>query len=168
MLSDKEILKRLKESSCNLDQTIISGLAISPFDPKRLGSASYDLTTRVEFQNRGVKRLVTEEEINMPRDLAGLVVARSRIALRGLFASFGPLVDPGYRGKLIFLVWCPEEPNKTYDESDLFQIMFFKVGEVNVAYNEKQTATAMDRPGFSPSTGSPPVTDVKGEKNPNV
>jgi dUTPase len=168
MLSDKDILERMKESIMNKDTGEIAGLSISPYYPQKLGSVSYDLTTRVEYQNRGVKRLVTEETINIPRDLVGIVCSRSRLAMRGLFASFSSLVDPGYRGKLTFLVWCPEEPNKNYDESDLFQIMFFKVGEVNVTYNEKPNATAMDRPGFSPTTGSPPITDVKGEKNPNV
>jgi dUTPase len=168
MLSDKDILERMKESIMNKDTGEIAGLSISPYYPQKLGSVSYDLTTREEYQNRGVKRLVTEEVINMPRDLVGIVSARSRLELRGLFAAFSFLVDPGFRGKLTFLVWCPEEPNKNYDISDLFQIMFFKVGEVNVAYNEKPTATAMDRSGFNQTTGSPIATDVKGEKNPNV
>ena len=158
MLSDKEIEVLL------LQEKII----INPYVLGHLGSVSYDLTTIQESQNRGVRRLVTVETITLSKDIVGLVCPRSRIALRGLFFSSSSLVDPGYSGKLIFLVWCPEEPNKEYPINDLFQIMFFKVGEVNVAYNEKPTATAMDRPGFSPTTGSPPITDVKGEKNPNV
>lgn len=153
MLSDKEIEARIKSLCQDSNGSFDSGMLITPFDKKRLGPVSYDLTTEVVDQKRGVKRLVTKETINMPRDLAGIVSARSRLEMRGLFAAFSFLVDPGYEGKLTFLVWRPEEPNKDYDASDLFQIMFFKVGEVEQAYNERPSSTAMGRKGFNDQAG---------------
>jgi len=144
MLSDKEIKERLTLNSLDPKQLIIA-----PFDPECLGPVSYDLHT---FQSappiRGVRRLISIEQFSMPRDLVGLVCLRSRSSQRGIFASFGPLIDPGFRGQLIFLVWKPENPNLDFSVADLFQVMFFKVGEVDVSYDERKSSTAMERKGF--------------------
>lgn len=147
LLSDKQIKELIWKSvqgpEANLDQSLIE-----PFDEKKLGPVSYDLTTIQESQTRGIRRLVTKETLHLPRDIVGFVVPRSRIAKRGLFFSSSLLVDPGYQGKLIFLVYCPEELNRDVPISDLFQIMFFKIGKVEVAYDERESSTAMGREGF--------------------
>jgi deoxycytidine triphosphate deaminase len=90
----------------------------------------------------------------MPRDLVGMACLRSRSTQRGIFASFSPLIDPGFRGGLIFLVWKPENPNLDFPVGDLFQVMFFKVGEIDVSYNERKNSTAMERKGFGTEDNS--------------
>ena len=55
MLSDKQIL-----------DLIASGdIMIEPFDVKRLGPVSYDLTTESESQFRGTHKLVSKETIKL-------------------------------------------------------------------------------------------------------
>jgi dCTP deaminase len=44
--------------------------------------------------------LQTWETFNMPRDCVGRLGLKSGLARRGLFASIGPQVDPGFEGKL--------------------------------------------------------------------
>jgi len=138
LLSDREILQCLK----------FRGLKIKPFDPSRLGPVSYDITTDVQDFKNKAWRLVSKERFTLPKDLAGLVSLRSRTSKMDLFASFSQLVDPGYSGHLLFLIYNPAYPETLTEFKDLFQIMFFKVGKVNVAYNERKTSTAMDRKGF--------------------
>jgi deoxycytidine triphosphate deaminase len=139
MLSDKQIKDLISQKE----------IKITPFDKKNLGPVSYDLSTVSEYISRGVRRLVTRETIQLSKAVAGIICLRSRGALRGLFWSGSQLVDPGYKGKLLFLVYDPVNPNKDYDSSDLFQIMFFRVGAVEVPYDERPASTAMNREGFN-------------------
>ena len=149
MLSDFEITKLIADKQ----------LIIEPFDMKRLGPVSYDLKTVQESSSRGVKKLVTVETIQMPYDVAGVVMARSRVANREVFTSFGPLVDPGYKGKLIFLVWKPGNPNEDYNVSDLFQIVFFRIKTPAVTYDQRPESTAMLRSGFDKEKYTKETTD---------
>lgn len=138
MLTDKEIKQLIK----------FKRLRIEPFDPKRLGPVSYDLTTFRKGEYRGVLRLVSEERITLARNIAGWVSLRSNTTKRNIFASFSSLVDPGYSGHLIFLVFDPTN-RFVGNLINIFQIVFFKVGEVEVAYDEREKSTAMDRKDFS-------------------
>jgi len=139
LLTDSEIVEYLA------DQRLI----IEPFKRERLGPVSYDITTRPEGVGRnGVWRLVSIETITMPRDLVGMLAPRSKTSKQGIFSSYSPLVDPGYRGHVIFLVYNPALPSYPGHLKNLFQLMFFRIGKVNVAYNERKTSTAMDREGF--------------------
>lgn len=143
LLSDKQIL-----------DLIASGdIKIEPFDRKRLGPVSYDLTTEsIEPGFRGVYKLVSKERIRLSNKVVGLVCMRSRTTLQGWFGSFSALVDPGYCGNLIFLVYKPAliAVSSIGEMNDMFQIMFFKVGDVEQAYNERELSTAMNRKGWSP------------------
>lgn len=137
MLSDKQIL-----------DLIASGdIMIEPFDAKRLGPVSYDLTTESESQFRGTHKLVSKETIKLSNKVAGLVCMRSRSTIAGWAASYSQLVDPGYCGKLIFLAWQPV-PTPYSEVDKMFQIMFFKVGDVGKAYDERESSTAMNRKGW--------------------
>jgi len=136
MLTDKEILEAIKFERIKID----------PFDLERLGPVSYDITTKIVKRVGNISKLVSVEKFELSRNMVGLIVPRSRIAKLGLFTSYGPLIDPGYRGKLIFLVLTQDSYRRKL--SDLFQIIFFKVGEVMEAYNERKKSTAMDREGF--------------------
>ena len=137
MLSDKQIL-----------DLIASGdIMIEPFEKERLGPVSYDLTTESNSQFRGVRKLASKETIKLSNKVAGLICMRSRSTIAGWVASYSQLVDPGYCGRLIFLAW--QLVSTPYLEVDkMFQIMFFKVGEVEQAYNERESSTAMNRKGW--------------------
>jgi len=49
--------------------------------------------------------LVTYETLNIPNDLIGRIGLKSGFTRRGLFASTGPQIDPGFRGKLFVTIW---------------------------------------------------------------
>jgi dCTP deaminase len=49
--------------------------------------------------------LMTDEEVNIPDDLAAFISLRFKVALRGLINISGRHVDPGYQGKLVFSVY---------------------------------------------------------------
>jgi len=124
-------------------------ITIEPFDIKKLGPVSYDLTTRLERDDEEVIDLVTEETITLSRDIAGIVCFRSNATKRSSppIAVFSQLVDPGYSGKLIFRIVKLKYP--LGDLTSLFQIMFVKVdGKVAVPYNKRKSSTAMNRVGF--------------------
>ena len=142
MLTDKEIKGLMEEKKIQLN----------PFYERCLGPVSYDVGTRIEeVADLGVYRLVSHEEVKLSKDIAGIIGERSRIANYSLFASFSPLIDPGFKGHLIFLVQDPFYQLRNVQEElgALFQIMFFRVGEVNVAYNEREKSTAMHRENFN-------------------
>jgi len=65
-----------------------------------------------------------------------------------MFSSYSPLVDPGYTGHVIFLVYNPARPRYPGHMKNLFQLMFFKIGKVDVAYDERKISSAMGRQGF--------------------
>jgi len=122
---------------------------IDPFDPEKLGPVSYDLTT--EFDqipwDGNMARLVSVETITLPRNITAIVGLRSRAVIKEeVFASFSFLVDPGFSGKLTFLVYSPA--NYAFNWEDLFQIIFIKIKEPEVAYNERKTSKGMGRSGF--------------------
>ena len=127
-------------------------MSIVPFNHDRLGPVSYDIETEVDsVGDYGIHRLISVEEYRLPRDVAGIIGARSRIANKRLFTSFIPLIDPGFKGHLIFLVLDPfhKVRNIQKEMTGLFQVMFFRLGEVDKAYNERKSSTAMDRKGFN-------------------
>jgi len=139
MLTDKEIVDAIERNK----------IIIEPYHEERLGPVSYDLKTvfdRIPWDGN-IARLVSEEKITLSRDIVGLVSLRSRAVVKEqIFASFSSLVDPGYSGKLTFLVYSPMDYAFNWEE--LFQIMFFKIGKVGTAYNERVSSTAMGRDGF--------------------
>jgi len=158
ILTDKEILKLIKSGK----------LKIEPFDRKRLGPVTYDLTTESRGLSRGVHKLVSVEEITMHKDVAGILMVRSRTTISGLFTAFSPLVDPGYTGHLIFLVYNPVYPNLatagyTDGLKNVIQLAFFRLGEVKVPYNKRKSSTAQGRKGFdrpAAVSGEPTISNT--------
>jgi len=141
MLSDIEIEKLARELA------IAGRPLICPFQRKNLGPVSYDIETTIQDWKHDIARLVSMEHFILPRNVAGIVGLRSRAVIQDeVYASFSPLVDPGFSGKLTFIVY---HLNETFNYKDIFQMMFFKVdGEVGTAYNERKSSTAMGRTGF--------------------
>jgi len=100
MLSDLEIKRLL----------LTGGLKIEPFDSRRLGPVSYDILTELQDWDKNMARLRSVETFTLPRNILGICSLRSRAThMEEIFASFSNLIDPGYSGKLIFLVYSPTE-----------------------------------------------------------
>lgn len=111
MLSDSEILSEINAGS----------LLIEPFDEQFLEPASYDLRIgkdaatvpkngdpMIDLQKAGFivvqpyapALLYAMERLKLPLDLAGRFGLKSGLSRRGVYASVGPQVDPGFDGKL--------------------------------------------------------------------
>jgi dCTP deaminase len=99
------------------------GIRIQPFAEKRLQPASYDLSVGDLAVSSTQKRVVdlskermltvdpgdyavlqTLENLEFDRSHAGRFGLRSKYARKGVVASVGPQVDPGFRGKLVLSV----------------------------------------------------------------
>lgn len=72
--------------------------------------------------------LITEEEVNLPSDLAAFISLRFSIAIRGLVNISGRHVDPGYRGRLVFSVYnAGTHPVMMKRGDPIFMITFAKL-----------------------------------------
>jgi len=113
-MSDVEILRALKDG----------GISISPYDEQMLQPASYDLKVgkvaatvpsnddtkdpRVDLEEKGVLLIppyapavvYTHEEISLSTEFVGHFGIKSKLARRGLNASVGIQIDPGFKGPL--------------------------------------------------------------------
>jgi len=125
-------------------------IGIEPFDEKKLGAVSYDLTigkiyrflfgdipirilTECWLEPGVIYGLETLETISV-KDITGIVSLRSRAARNGLFSSHSILVDPGYKGKLTFTV----EPKRIR--------MFCRVGMTSTHQIIFMENTLVDKP----------------------
>ena len=111
ILSDVEILREVESKS----------LTIEPFDERYLEPASYDLRVGKDaatvVKDAGpiinleeARFLLIEpyapaviysmEHLSLPLNLAGRFGLKSSLSRRGVYASVGPQVDPGFDGKL--------------------------------------------------------------------
>lgn len=94
-------------------------VGISPFDVQQIQPASYDLRVgpeaavsshhgKVNIKEKGFVELdagdfavlVTEEVISLDNQHSGRFGLRSKWARKGLLATTGPQVDPGFKGRL--------------------------------------------------------------------
>ena len=94
-------------------------VGISPFDERQIQPASYDLRVgpeaavssrrgKVNIKDSGFVELdagdfavlVTEEVITLDNQHSGRFGLRSKWARKGLLATTGPQVDPGFKGRL--------------------------------------------------------------------
>lgn len=94
---------------------------IDPFDENMLQPASYDLTVgkdaatipkngepRVDLEKERILIIPgyapaiiwAKEHLKLPLDLVGRFGLKSHLSRRGIYASVGPQVDPGFEGKL--------------------------------------------------------------------
>ena len=95
-------------------------IVIDPFDENQVQAASYDLRVGAQGATTSTKKLVNIkeqgylllnpgdfgiltvfEEIKLGPQYAGRFGLRSKYARKGLIATTGPQIDPGYRGRLI-------------------------------------------------------------------
>src|SRR5437867_4506029 len=96
-------------------------LGISPYDDEMVQPASYDLkigedAATVPEDGEAVRNLReegfmviqaftpavvwTREELRLPLDIAGRFGLKSSLSRRGIYASVGPQIDPGFKGRL--------------------------------------------------------------------
>jgi len=95
-------------------------LIIDPFEQKQVQAASYDLRVGPQGATTSSKKLVNIEEqgylpiepgdfavvsvfevLTLGPQYAGRIGLRSKYARKGLVATTGPQIDPGYHGRLI-------------------------------------------------------------------
>jgi dCTP deaminase len=109
----------------------IGSLVYSPSLPNP--DKPYDLSKNggaYRIQPYGSAVLMTHETLKLPSDMIGRFGLKSGFARRGLFASTGPQVDPGFDGKLFVSVLnlTPASHVLSYQETFL-SIEFHTLGE---------------------------------------
>jgi dCTP deaminase len=111
ILSDTEILEAIDSKE----------LGISPFDENMLQPASYDLKVGenaatvpengeaiINLRDEGIVVINaytpavvwTLEQLTIPLNMAGRIGLKSNLSRRGVYASLGPQIDPGFSGNL--------------------------------------------------------------------
>jgi len=111
ILSDSDIRKEVAAQR----------LGITPFEDGQVQPASYDLRVGkdaatvqregepiIDLEKEGIlmvqpyapAMVYTMEALEMPLNLVGRFGLKSSLSRRGIYASVGPQVDPGYKGKL--------------------------------------------------------------------
>ena len=131
-------------SDVQIRQALEAGeIGISPFDPEMLQPASYDLKVgkyaatvgrpssdpRFDLESEGSLLIpayapavvFTKEELKLSRSYSGRFGLKSKLARRGLSASVGTQVDPGFQGPLsvTLLNQTPSSMVLNYDEDFL-------------------------------------------------
>lgn len=126
-------------------------LFVTPFEPKKLKGASYDLSLGREalVSNRDEKVLLgpdrthslnlqagdfalvlTKESVKFPMDICANIGMRSSLARMGLILLHGMQVDPGFEGYLRFGLYnaSPRKITLDYDD-DICMIEFHKLAQ---------------------------------------
>lgn len=142
MLSDVEIRREVKAGH----------IVISPFDSEHVEPASYDLrvgkdaATVVRNGDNGIidleKTRVLQiapfapavvwamEHLELPRNIAGRFGLKSSLSRRGIYASVGPQVDPGFSGKLSVTLFNLTTNPIALDYGDTFlSLEFHRLGQ---------------------------------------
>jgi dCTP deaminase len=110
ILTDRQILETYRQGD----------IVIEPFDEKQIQAATYDLRVGEQAATTTLKKVVNVRETGYvaiePGDFGVITVLeiirlgpqyvgrfglRSKFARKGLIATTGPQVDPGYHGRLI-------------------------------------------------------------------
>ena len=119
-LSDLEIEESIGKRS----------ITISPFDPRCLNGAGYDL----QLENDAIipagrhKLVATLERIELGSDIAGVLYIRSSLARVGIIASLA-LIDPGFRGQLTISLYNAGSEIFEMKKGDRFvQVTFHRLG----------------------------------------
>ena len=126
-------------------------ILIAPFDEEQVQAASYDLRVGEQGATTTGKKLVniketgylaielgdfailiTLEELKLGPQYAARFGLRSKYARKGLIATTGPQVDPGYHGRLIIGLTnlTPKSVTLPYKD-DLLTIEFHKLEEAS-------------------------------------
>lgn len=121
---------------------------IKPFEEKCIQPASYDLRIGAHVyappnpdqpfdlsQNGGAYRLppygnaviTTYEDLKLPSTMVGRIGLKSGFARKGLVASTGPQIDPGFEGKLFVSVFNVTAVSHVLEYKDTFLTIEFHV-----------------------------------------
>ncbi len=120
MLSDKEILERLKNGEVKLE----------PFEPSCLNPAGYDLRSlkSIVLKPKHYELAATLETVELGLEVTAYLHIRSSLAREGMIGSFA-VVDPGFRGQLTLNLHNVSEKTVTIGERErIVQIVFHKLG----------------------------------------
>jgi dCTP deaminase len=147
-------------------------IVISPFDPEHIEPASYDLRVgkdaatipqngddgRINLEERRFLVIApfapaiiwTMEHITLPLNIAGHFGLKSGLSRRGIYASVGPQIDPGFSGKLSVTLFNLTTNQVPIDYGDTFlSLEFHKLGErasrpYDGEYQGRETFTSKD------------------------
>lgn len=123
------------------------GIVIAPFEEKQVQSATYDLRVGKQGATTSTKKLIdiqeagyialepgdfgvviVREEIRLGPQYAARFGLRSKFARKGLIATTGPQIDPGYHGRLIIgLTNLTPKPVSISYNDDFVSIEFHKL-----------------------------------------
>lgn len=124
-------------------------IVIKPFEESQLQAASYDLRVGLQGATTSTKKIVSIdregylllkpgdfaivtvlEEIKFNTYHVGRIGLRSKYARKGLIATTGPQIDPGYEGRLIVGLYnlTPKQISLPYKD-DLLTIEIHKLEE---------------------------------------
>ena len=124
-------------------------ITIDPFDEKQVQAASYDLRVGNQGATASSKKLIdiqaegylllkpgdfavaiTLEKICLDAQHVGRFGLRSKYARKGLIATTGPPIDPGYEGRLIIGLTNPTPNSITLSyKDDFLMVEFHKLEE---------------------------------------
>ncbi len=139
ILSDRQI----KEAITNGD------ILIDPFEESQVQSATYDLRVGLQAATTSTKRLIdirkdgylllkpgdfaiitVLEKLHLGTSYTGRFGLRSKYARKGLIATTGPQIDPGYKGRIIIgLTNLTPKPVSLPYKDDLISVEFHKLDE---------------------------------------
>ncbi len=126
-------------------------ILINPFDAKQIQAASYDFRVGEQGATTSAKKLVNIkhqgylslepgdfgvitvlEEIRLGPQYAGRLGLRSKYARKGLIATTGPQVDPGFHGRLIVGITnlTPKPVSLAYKD-DFITVEFHRLEEAS-------------------------------------
>ena len=133
-----------------LKETITAGhISITPYDERQIQAASYDIRVGDQGATTSAKKLVNIrndgylvlqpgdfgivmglEEIHLGPQYVGRIGLRSKYARKGISATTGPQIDPGFHGRLIVgLTNLTPKPVTLPHKDDLLTIEFHKLEE---------------------------------------
>lgn len=124
-------------------------ILINPFEPGQVQAATYDFRVGAQGATTSSKKLVdiksngfillqpgdfavvtVLEELRLGPQYAGRFGLRSKYARKGLIATTGPQIDPGYHGKLILgITNLTPRPISVPYKDDLVSVEFHRLEE---------------------------------------
>jgi len=157
ILTDSQIVEAYKKGDIMID----------PFDEKQVQSASYDLRVGEQGATTSTKKIVNLKEngymslqpgdfgvltcleiIRLGPQYAARFGLRSKYARKGLIATTGPQIDPGYQGRLIIGITnlTPKPVSLPYKD-DLLSVEFHRLEQASThpysgPYQNKMTLGA--------------------------
>ena len=137
--NEGEVLRRNVREPCEIEN----------FEPKRVSMTSYDtcagsegigrqpdgdwigqpLDGEIIIRARSHKFVGTKECITLPSWLEAEIHPASNIALKPLIVSHGPIVDPGWSGRLFVTVYNPTDKDIVIDCNERFLTLRFWLAE---------------------------------------